>query len=110
MKLYEKNAEEKLSENLFMNPTAEYRGTPFWAWNCKMTHEHVENSYSELEEMGMGGAHLHCRTGLDIPYLGEEFMELVKYSLEQAKKRDMLLWLYDEDRWPSGYGGGFVTG
>lgn len=110
MKLYKKNAEKKLSNSLFENPTAEYRGTPFWAWNCKMTREHVENSYSELEEMGMGGAHLHCRTGLDIPYLGKEFMELVKYSLDQAKKRDMLLWLYDEDRWPSGYGGGFVTG
>ena len=21
----------------------------------------------------------------------------------------MLTWLYDEDRWPSGYGGGYVT-
>lgn len=110
MKLYEKSSEKRLSGELFANPTSEYRGAPFWAWNCRMTREHVEHAYGELEEMGMGGAHLHCRTGLDIPYMGEEFMELVKYSLEQAEKRDMLLWLYDEDRWPSGYGGGFVTG
>lgn len=110
MKLYEKSSEKRLTRELFENPPSEYRGAPFWAWNCKMTREHVEHAYGELEEMGMGGAHLHCRTGLDIPYMGEEFMELVKYSLEQAEKRDMLLWLYDEDRWPSGYGGGFVTG
>lgn len=110
MKLYEKSKEERLSKELFENPPSEYRGAPFWAWNCKMTREHVEHAYAELEEMGMGGAHLHCRTGMNVPYLGEEFMELVKHSLEEAKKRNMLLWLYDEDRWPSGYGGGFVTG
>lgn len=110
MRLYEKNKEEKLTGALFENPTSEYRGAPFWAWNCRMTKEHVEHAYAELKEMGMGGAHLHCRTGLDIPYMGEEFIDLVKYSLKEAKEKDMLLWLYDEDRWPSGYGGGFVTG
>lgn len=110
MKLYKKNNQEKLSKELFQNPSSEYRGAPFWAWNCKMTRERVERGYAELQEMGMGGAHLHCRTGMDTPYLSEEFMELVEDSLQQAKQRDMLLWLYDEDRWPSGYGGGFVTG
>lgn len=110
MKLYEKSKEDRLSKKLFENPSSEYRGAPFWAWNCKMTQKHVEHAYAELEEMGMGGAHLHCRTGLDIPYMGEEFMKLVKHSLAEAKRRGMLLWLYDEDRWPSGYGGGFVTG
>ncbi|MBS6194055.1 MAG: hypothetical protein KH828_00560 [Clostridiales bacterium] len=109
MKLYEKNREKKLSKALFENPTSEYRGTPFWAWNCKITPEHIRNGYAEMKEMGMGGAHLHCRTGMDVPYLSEEFMDLVTCSLEEAKKQDMLLWLYDEDRWPSGFGGGYVT-
>ena len=30
--------------------------------------------------MGMGGAHIHSRTGMDLPYLGKEFMEMVHYS------------------------------
>ena len=34
--LYKKNNTEKLDMELFKNPTAEYRGTPFWAWNCKL--------------------------------------------------------------------------
>lgn len=36
---YKKNTTEKLSDELFKNPTSEYRGTPFWAWNCKMDAE-----------------------------------------------------------------------
>ena len=34
--LYKKNNTRELSEELFKNPTAEYRGMPFWAWNCKL--------------------------------------------------------------------------
>lgn len=106
---YHKNQTEALSRDLFKNPTCEYRGAPFWAWNCKMTAELIDSTLDELKAMGMGGAHFHSRTGLAIPYLGEEFMDLVEYGVKKAKKEGMLVWLYDEDRWPSGAGGGYVT-
>ena len=99
----------KLSEALFQNPTSEYRGTPFWAWNCKVTEEQIDFQTEALKEMGMGGAHIHCRTGMNIPYMSEEFLDRVAYAHEKLKEKQMLTWLYDEDRWPSGYGGGYVT-
>ncbi|WP_394923810.1 hypothetical protein [uncultured Robinsoniella sp.] len=105
--LYKKTG--KLAKEKFENPSSEYRGAPFWAWNCKMDKEKVDNTLEELQQMGMGGGHIHCRTGMANEYLGEEFMDLVRYTDEEAKKRGMLTWLYDEDRWPSGAGGGIVT-
>lgn len=93
----------------FHHPPACFRGTPFWAWNCRMTKETVSRTLSELKEMGMGGAYIHCRTGMDMPYLGAEFMDMVRYAHEQAGEKGMFTCLYDEDRWPSGYGGGLVT-
>ena len=39
--LYPKNQEKQLSHELFMNPTSEYRGTPFWAWNGKLSREQL---------------------------------------------------------------------
>ena len=54
--LYRKKEEPKLSEALFQNPTSEYRGTPFWAWNCKVTEEQIDFQTEALKEMGMGGA------------------------------------------------------
>lgn len=104
-----KKEEPKLSEVLFQNPTSEYRGTPFWAWNCKVTEEQIDFQTEALKEMGMGGAHIHCRTGMNIPYMSEEFLNRVAYAHEKMKEKQMLTWLYDEDRWPSGYGGGYVT-
>ena len=31
--LYKKNQNHRLTDELFREPTAEYRATPFWAWN-----------------------------------------------------------------------------
>lgn len=107
--LYKRNGSGRLSDDLFRKPSREYRGAPFWSWNTKMSKEHVDHILSDLKEMGMGGAHIHARTGLATPYLGDEFMELVRYGIMKARELDMLVWLYDEDRWPSGAGGGLVT-
>ena len=39
--LYPKNLDPQLSAELFANPTSEYRGTPFWAWNGKLSREEL---------------------------------------------------------------------
>jgi len=107
--LYKKNHTARLDRELFKHPTAEYRGTPFWAWNCKLEQKELEWQLEVFKKMGFGGAHMHVRTGMSTPYLGEEYMELVKTCVEKAKREEMLAWLYDEDRWPSGFAGGLVT-
>lgn len=109
MQLYPRNNECQLDKDLFENPTPEYRGVPFWCWNTKLQEEELLRQIDVLKQMGMGGFDIHSRTGLDIPYLGNEFFELIKASNKKAKELGMLTWLYDEDRWPSGYGGGLVT-
>ena len=88
---------EKLTKEKFQNPGSEYRAAPFWAWNCKMTEAEIDNTLDALKAMGMGGGHIHCRTGMDNPYMGEEFLNLVKYSWKKSREKDMLTWLYDED-------------
>ncbi len=107
--LYKKNTASELDEELFRNPTSEYRGTPFWSWNCKLDKDELLWQIEVLKKMGFGGFHMHVRQGMATPYLGEEFMDLIAACVDKAKKEEMLAWLYDEDRWPSGYAGGFVT-
>ena len=107
--LYSKNSEKRLSDELFKNPTSEYRGTPFWAWNCELQKEELCRQIGIFKEMGLGGFHMHVRTGLVTPYLSDEYMDIIKCCVEKAKEEKMLAWLYDEDRWPSGFAGGLVT-
>ncbi len=107
--LYPKNKSEKLDMELFKNPTAEYRCTPFWAWNCQLKEDELLKEIEFMKEMGMGGFHMHTRVGQSTEYLSDEYMSYVKACTEKAKKENMLSWLYDEDKWPSGSAGGFVT-
>ena len=62
--LYKKNSAPKLDSELFRNPTAEYRGTPFWAWNCKLDRKELEWQLEVFKKMGFGGGHMHVRTGM----------------------------------------------
>lgn len=107
--LFPKNNDKTLSDALFRDPGCEYRGTPFWAWNCELEEKELLWQLETLKQMGFGGAHLHVRTGMETPYLSDEHMDLVKSCVKKCRQEDMKAWLYDEDRWPSGAAGGFVT-
>jgi hypothetical protein len=109
MPLYPKNAATALEPSLFRAPTSEYRGAPFWSWNCKLDRRRLLEQIDHLKAMGLGGFHMHARVGLATEYLGEEFMGHVRACVEKARAEGMLAWLYDEDRWPSGFAGGLVT-
>ncbi len=107
--LYPRKKDPVLSQELFKNPTSEYRGTPFWAWNCELKKDELLWQLEVLKEMGLGGAHMHVRTGMATPYLSDEHMALIKACVDKCRDEKMLAWLYDEDRWPSGAAGGLVT-
>ena len=107
--LYNRNQTKQLDGKLFESPTAEYRGTPFWAWNTNLDKDELLWQIERLKEMGFGGFHMHPRAGMATTYLSEDFMALVKACCQKAKQENMLTWLYDEDRWPSGFAGGYVT-
>src|ERR1035437_1565563 len=95
-------------ESLFANPPAIYRGTPFWSWNTRLDSQTLLRQIDAMREMGMAGFHMHRRTGRATPYLSDEFLGFVRECAEKAKRQNMIAWLYDEDRWPSGAAGGLV--
>ena len=93
----------------FKNPGSALRGAPFWAWNSALDPETLREQIRNMKAMGFGGFYMHSRTGLDTPYLSDQWFECISSCIDEAEKLDMEAWLYDEDRWPSGAAGGIVT-
>jgi hypothetical protein len=93
----------------FQNPSPEYRGAPFWAWNGKLDPAELRRQIRLMKGMGLGGFFMHSRVGLDTAYLSDDWFACVGACIDEAEKLDMQAWLYDEDRWPSGAAGGLVT-
>lgn len=94
----------------FRNVPKRYRPIPFWSWNEKLDPEESREQVRKMDEAGIGGFFMHARGGLQTPYMGEEWFANVTASVEEAGKRGMRPWAYDENGWPSGFGNGWVNG
>lgn len=92
----------------FANPPAEFRPVPFWSWNERMEPAEIRRQVALMKAGGWGGAFIHSRIGLLTPYLGEEWFLACDAVMEACREQGMLVWLYDEDKWPSGFSGGSV--
>lgn len=92
----------------FANPPAEFRPVPFWSWNERMEPVEIRRQVALMKAGGWGGAFIHSRIGLLTPYLGEEWFRACDAVMEACREHGMLVWLYDEDKWPSGFSGGSV--
>ena len=92
----------------FRNPGKIYRPSPFWSWNDKLDEEELRWQVQEFADKGFGGYFMHSRVGLVTSYLSSEWMDCVHACLEEGKKQNLESWLYDEDKWPSGFAGGLV--
>lgn len=97
-----------MDRETFRRPPAEFRGCPFWALNETLAPAEMRRQVREFHRAGMGGFFLHSRIGLITPYLGDEWMDALEAAVSEAKVLGMKAWLYDEDKWPSGYAGGIV--
>lgn len=92
----------------FKNPGKDYRGAPFWAWNDDLDDAELVRQIRVLKDGGMGGFFMHSRTGLITKYMSNEWMRKIRVCAQASAKLGMNAWLYDEDRWPSGFAGGMV--
>ncbi len=92
----------------FSSPGREYTNAPLWVWNDRLTEEQVRGTLRDLAGQKVMQAFVHPRPGLMTPYLSEEWFRLWRVALDEARKLDMNIWIYDENSYPSGFAGGFV--
>jgi hypothetical protein len=92
----------------FRKPPSEYRSTPLWAWNDRMTKDEIREQLADFKERGLGGVFIHPRPGLITPYLSDEWLSLCQYAVETGKTLGLKVWIYDENSYPSGFAGGHV--
>ncbi len=104
-----KNSMRNSNSNQTADRQAAYRGLPFWAWNTALDAGRIRQQIDTFAEMGFGGFVIHSRNGLATEYLGADYLEMVRLAVACAKEKGMKVWIYDEDRWPSGCAGGRVT-
>jgi len=95
-------------KSLFQEPPREYSTGPLWVWNDRLTEAEVRGTLRDLAEQKVKQVWVHPRPGLMTPYLSAEWFQLWKVALDEARRLDMNVWIYDENSYPSGFAGGWV--
>lgn len=92
----------------FNTPSKEYTTAPFFVWNAEITKDEIDKDLLSFKNAGSSQVFIHPRPGLITEYLSDNWFDLYKHAVEKGKELDMNVWIYDENSYPSGFGGGHV--
>ena len=96
----------------FQAPANTFRPWPLFTLNDEYEPGLGEARLTELLEgmarVGFGGVFLHPRPGLITEYLSPRWFEIVRHCVRECIRLGLVPALYDENSYPSGFGGGHV--
>jgi len=92
----------------FRFPPREY-GAIHWAiWGGELTKERIVQEFDSLYANGVYVVNFGPARGMTPKYLSPEYFDLIKFAVEEARKRSMKVWIADEGTYPSGFAGGMI--
>ena len=96
---------KEISSN-FQSPPPEYGMILWWGWDGAMSDTVIKRDLDKIKAMGFRGVMIEAGYGMAAKYLSPQWFEMVKAAVEQARIRDMRVWIEDEGKYPSGFAGG----
>jgi hypothetical protein len=93
----------------FAQPPAENGMTLWWGWDGAVTEEVITRDLDRIKGMGFTCVMIEAGNRMTARYLSPEWFKLVRFAVDQAKARDMRVWVEDEGKYPSGFVGGKFT-
>jgi hypothetical protein len=94
--------ERRFDPETFRRPSRDFGILPFWFLNGELDPDEMRFQLGELRDKGMQGVILHGRYGLEVPYIGDTYLDRIALAVREAKALGLTTWIYDEMNWPSG--------
>jgi hypothetical protein len=97
--------------NKLRDPPRDFSVMPFWFWNDQLSEAEIVKQIVAFETHGVYGFIIHPRVGLphDLHWMSDELLHFYTVAIEEARRRDMRVILYDEGMYPSGSSSGQVV-
>ncbi len=92
----------KLTAHRGVRPGYDFGMIPFMAVTGRPTEAEVRAKVAAIQADGVESFLLYARSGLQLEYMGEEWLRLAEWFCDEASRRGLRIWLYDEYNWPSG--------
>lgn len=93
----------------FADPSSRHRQMPFLVLNGIVTPGRITEMLEQYAANGIGGLFFHARPGLVTEYLSQEWFDLFNHTADECRRLGLECHMYDENSWPSGFGGGHTV-
>lgn len=90
-------------------PPAEYGPEPYYGLGGAMDETVIRRDLDTLKSLGYRAVTVQAGVDMPYPYLSDGYFKLFRTFVEEAKKRDMRVWIVDDAGYPSGFAGGKFT-
>ncbi|HUD22704.1 MAG TPA: glycosyl hydrolase [Acidobacteriaceae bacterium] len=91
------------------NPPPEYGPEPYFGLNGPVTIESLAIDLDTAKSLGFHAVTAQAGGGMTTAYLTPEYFAFFKQFAEEAKKRDMKIWIVDDIGYPGGFDGGMMA-
>ncbi len=95
--------------SVWRSPPPEYGPEPYYGLNGPVTLETVERDLDTMKKLGFRAVTVQWGYNTPYHYLSPEYFAFFRQFVEQAKQRDMRVWIVDDAGYPSGFAGGLFT-
>ncbi len=89
-------------------PPPEYGPEPYYGLNGAVTREVLQRDLDKAVRLGFHAVTVQPGRNPEA-YLSPEYFAMFKILVEEAKKRDLRVWIIDDAGYPSGFAGGLIT-
>jgi hypothetical protein len=93
----------------WQSPPPEYGPEPYYGLNGPFDLATIQRDLAVMKSLGYQMVTVQFGYGSSYTYLSPEYFEIFRRFVEEAKKRDMRVWIVDDAGYPSGFAGGKFT-
>jgi hypothetical protein len=87
-------------------PPSEYGPEPYFGMNGPVTLQSLAHDLDTMKSLGFHAVTAQAGGGMPAAYLTPAYFAFFKQFVEEARKRDMKVWIVDDIGYPSGFAGG----
>jgi alpha-L-rhamnosidase len=93
----------------WQSPPPEYGPEPYYGLNGNVSIPQVERDLDTLHSLGFQAVTVQAGYDMPFAYLSPEYFAFFRKFVEEAKSRNMRVWIVDDAGYPSGFAGGKFT-